>query len=379
MNKQMERRLNSARDATAKKYGKQYVNMGGDHYHLNVVPSPSLMLDYKLGIGGFPYGHGVEVYGANKLGKSSAIGYGVLANVQKQDKLPCLIAVEPRLVTPDDKEWALRLGLDPDQLLIQYPDNAEEAFDMLRDLVFGVDRPDYIMIDSLGGMGSESSAREGGSKRAYGISGEVTAGLNDIMPRLYKNNQGLLIINQQRQSTSPGLRPGMRVFESPGGEGLKHHMRIRIHLKPGGQRYTASIDGENLTVGQELTCVMRKNNLAQGSEKTAKFDFFHIETEQYGFGVDTTQDIINVGKVTGVIGGGTWLEHHSFPGKGKLQGKSAVAAFLAENPEARNVIRQEVMAVMVEKELKAAAENRRKQQTAQVTTEAEPDGDEGLS
>lgn len=373
MTKDQERRLTRAREFGAKKYGRDYVNLGGHHFKLNVVRTPSLMLDYKLGIGGFPYGHGVEIYGANRIGKSSALGYGVLGNVIREGKLPALLATEPRMVTPEDKEWGLKLGFNPDQCLIQYPDNATEAFDMLRDLVFG-DLVDYIMIDSLGGMGTESGTKEDGRKKAYGISGEVTAGLNDIMPRLYKNNIGLLIVNQQRQGVS--ATPGIKFYESPGGEALHHHMRVRIHVKPGSSKYTASIDGESVMVGRELTCVMRKNNLSQGQEKTAKFDFFHIETDQYGFGVDATQDVINVGMLTGVVRkeGPANFFHDSFP-KGKLYGKPKVTEFLRGNPEAYEQIRQGVMGVMIKQELEAANHKQEVEQTAQVSKE--PNGEEG--
>src|SRR6516225_4876184 len=94
-----QRRLDTVRNDTAKKYGANSVNLGAHHYRLNVVHTPSLMLDYKLGIGGFPYGHGVEVFGANRIGKSSALGYGVLGQVIKDGGVPGLIASEPRMVT----------------------------------------------------------------------------------------------------------------------------------------------------------------------------------------------------------------------------------------------------------------------------------------
>ncbi len=366
---QLERRLTSAKEKAASKYGRAYVNIDDNHYRLNVVPTGSLMLDYKLGIGGFPYGHGVEVFGANQMGKSSAIGYPVLANVQKQGKLPALIAVEPRLVTPEDKAWARALGLEPDALLIQYPDNVEEAFEMIKDLVYN-NEVNYIMVDSVGGMGTASESQAEGKKKAYGISGDVTSGLNSVMPRLYKNNIGLLLINQQRQS---GSFNGVTLFDSPGGEALKHHMRVRIHLKPGRDRFTSKIDGEDVLVGRELVCDFKKNNLAQAGGKRASFNFYNIETEKFGFGIDVGQDVINTGKVTSVLGGGTWIEHHTFPaiksGERKLNGKQAVADFLRENPKAMDIIRQEVMQVMIQEELEAAKQKREAEQTAKVETE----------
>lgn len=367
MKKETKGRLDKMKKQTAQKFGPLYVNYGADHYRLDVVPTPSLMLDYKTGIGGFPYGHGVEVYGANHIGKSSAVAYGVLANVVKQDRLGVLIASEPRLATPEDRQWAMKLGLDPDEILIQYPDTVQQAFEMLRELTFGEDHPDYIVIDSMGGMGNASSAQEGGKDKAFGISGAITAGLNDLMPRLYKNNTGLLILNQQRQAPSP--KPGMIVFESPGGQALKHHMRMRIHIKPGGDRHMARVDGDSIMVGQSLACVFRKNNMSQSQEKTAKFDFYFIETDERGVGVDKAQDIINVGKMTGVIQGGSWLEHHTFPGNGKLNGKKAVGEYLESNPDAYEVIRKEVMSKMIEREVRDGEANREKAQKAQVKTE----------
>jgi recombination protein RecA len=345
MNK-IQRRLEQARKLGVDHYGKQAINLGETHYRLDTVPTGSLMLDYKLGIGGFPYGHMVEVFGANKMGKSSAIGYPVLANVQKQGKLPALLAVEPRFTTPEDREWGMKFGVDPDMLYIAYPDHSEEAFGMLRELVFG-NLVDYIMIDSVGGLGTKTGAKEDGVKKAYGISGDLTSALNDIMPRLWKNNIGLLIINQQRQ--------GEYGYESPGGEGLKHHARIRIQLKPGKDKYFVAIDDEKVMVGREVIARILKNNMAQGSEKEARFQWYFIETQQYGFGIDVAHDIISVGTITGVINkSGSWLEHPSF---GKLQGKPQVREYLAKHPEAYDAIREEVMGVMIQRELEAAKRN----------------------
>lgn len=354
MSNDIQRRLDSAKQLAATKYGRESVNIGEHHYRLNVVRTPSLMLDYMLGIGGFPYGHGVEVFGANQIGKSSALGYGVLANVQREGKLPALLAVEPRLVTPEDQEWARKLGLEPDMMLIQYPDNVEEAFDMLRDLVYG-NLVDYIMVDSIGGMGSASSAKADGTKKAYGISSDVTDGLNAIMPRLYKNNIGLLLINQQRQKTQQAgpKRVGYVSYDSPGGEALKHHMRIRINLRPGKERWTVPLHGDDVPVGRELLCYFEKNNMSQAAKKRAVFKFFHIDTEQYGFGVDRIDDVLRVGKLTGVLEGGSWIAHHTFP-TGKLHGQAAVRAFIDSNPDAYEVIRKEVLTVMIEEEKEAA-------------------------
>lgn len=355
------KKLEAARDQTNSKFGAQSAAIGNEHYAFNVVSWPAEMMNYKSGIGGAPYGHMVEVYGSNGLGKTSALGYGVLANVQREGKLPAIIAMEPTF----DAEWAFKLhGLDKDLLLLNRPDNAEEAFAMLHDLVYG-GLVDYILIDSIGAMASKSETEEDAKKKAYGVSGIVTTGLAAVMPRLYKNNQGLMIINQQRQA---GSFQGNIVYESPGGEALKHHAMVRIHVKPG-KRYKTKIDGEDVTVGRELICVFKKNKLAQGADKKARFDFFNIDTDEYGLGVDQAADIINTGRLSGVIkSAGAWLHHDSFP-DGKLNGKKAVDKFLKEHPEVRETLNKELLARMVENEIKAAEQNAKATASAEVEIE----------
>lgn len=341
-------RLEKSRDAKRAKWGHSSVSLGNERITHNVVPSPSWMLDYKMGTGGFPYGHLVEVFGANSLGKSSAIAYPTIANVQRQDKIPALIAAEPQF----DMEWVERLGVDPELMLLQRPDHADEAFEMLHDLVYE-NLVDYIVLDSLGALAAATEAQEDGKKKAFGISGTVTSGLNAIMPRLWKNNIGLLILNQQRQDTKTRSMPGMMNYDSPGGEGLHHNAVIRIQLKPGANRYTDKIDGEDVLVGRELICSFRKNKMAMNS-KAARFDFFYVPTEKYGYklGVDLDEDVIRTGKVTGVLSGSNWIEHSSFP-NGKLHGKVAVSKFLAENPQAAAIVRDEVLVKMQTEQVEA--------------------------
>lgn len=348
MNKTRQRHLEAARTESIKKYGEKSALLGNEHYELNVVPSPSIMLDYKLGKGGMPYGALVEVFGSNGLGKTSALGYGTLANVQREDKLPAIIAMEPNF----DADWASKLhGLDPDMLLILRPDNAQEAFEMLYDLVYNTPI-DYILIDSIGAMADQSTQKDGAKTKAFGVSGTVTSGLNAIMPRLYKNNQGLMIINQQRQGTSG--TPGIAFYESPGGEALKHHALVRIHLKPGSNKYYSKIDGDKVLVGRELKCVFKKNKMAQAATKAAEFDFYHIETDEYNIiGVDRPRDAISAGMVSGAITKqGGYYEHDAFP-NGKIQGLPKARKFFEESPEAYGEIRDDVMQRMIVNELAA--------------------------
>lgn len=352
------KKLESAVRSKREKWGEHAVSLGSQRYTTNTVPSCSWMLDLKMGTEGMPYGHAVEVFGANGLGKSSVLGYTTLANVQKQGKLPAIIAAEPAF----DIDWASRF-LDPELLLIQRPDNAEQAFEMLHELVYE-NLVDYILFDSLGALATKSE-EEGGGKKAFGISGVVTSGLNSVMPRMWKNNIGLMILNQQRQDTKGRSQPGMMNYDSPGGEALHHNCVVRIQLKPGRNRYTVPMgsgkDREaEVLVGRELVCSFKKNKLAINT-KNARFDFMHIPTEKYGFGVDKWEDIRRTCLVAGVVGvSGSWLEHEAFP-KGKVNGKTGLAKALRENPEIEARLREDVMA-----KLRAEQMELRKQADAEV-------------
>lgn len=368
----VKKKLEAAKEATNKKFGAQAASLGNEHYKLNSVPSGILGFDYKSGIGGLPFQHMTEIFGANMLGKSTAFAYSVIAQVQKQGKLPALIATEPTF----DFKWAEKLhGLDSELLLINRPDNAEEAFAMLRELVYD-GLVDYIVLDSLGALAVQSEAEDSDSKRkAYGISGVVTSGLNAIMPRLYKNHQGLLIINQQRQDTK-ARQSNMTLYESPGGEALKHHASMRIQLKPGKERFMAKIDGDDVMVGRELILSFKKNKLAQAASKSARFNFFNIETDEYGLGIDHVSDIINTAKMAGVIeAAGAYLRHPSFP-KGQVQGRKALAAYIEKEPKVVEVIRKEVMTKMLQNEVEAQRHNEElKAQDVQIETKGDTDDD----
>lgn len=344
---QQKAALDKLRADGLKKFGHKSASLGSDKAEIEVVPTPSLMLDYKTGRGGFPYGLAVECFGDNTLGKTSAVAYGVAANVQKMGRLCAYIAAEPLF----DESWATQFGVDPEMLLIKRPQHAEEAWEMMHDLVYS-DLVDYIIFDSVGALGTESET-EKGTKKAYGASGVITSGLNAIMPRCYRNNTGVLLLNQQRVNTAGG---GSRItYESPGGEGLKHHAVIRLQLKPGKGYYTVKRDGEDVLVGRTLICTFLKNKLAYNM-KGANFDFFYQATPEYGpVGVDLAEDVINTGKVTGVLkASGSWLEHPSF---GKVQGKPALKKKIEDDPSIVDAVRKDVIVKMQEKQEKLAEEN----------------------
>jgi recombination protein RecA len=347
MNKELEMRLAKSREEL-KKYGDKSIQMPKEiEAEPEFIPSPSLMLDYKLG-GGFRYKHAYEVYGAPSIGKSSAIGYTTLGNAVRLEKgINYLVAVEHR--SGEDKKWMEKLGLNADEIVILEPANIEQVISMIKNIVETQDHS-LIVVDSIGALGSnsefEKDSKDGFVKKAYGISGVLTAGLNVLMPSVFKNDNCLVMLNQQRQKGSGTM--GQPIFDSVGGEAIKHHVSARLQLKPGAyeNRIRAKKDETEVVIGEEIACTLQKMSLNETRNEKAHFTFISKEADGYKVGIEKVSDVINTGTMTGVIRkGGAWLYHDSFP-DGKLQGKNAVKAFLDEKPEAYDIIRKDVLGTL---------------------------------
>lgn len=328
------------------KYGLGTGALASDPYKLNVIPTGIFALDYALGIGGWPRGHFVEVYGPPDIGKSSILGLNVVRQTQVAGMLPGIIAFEPHI----DDAWLAKHGVDPDLVIVARPDTAEDGVEVLWDWVNG-GVLDTVVFDSLASMPLEAELKDDAKKQAYGNSSLITFAVRRTLMRAYKNNVFGMFINQVRDKNS-----GQYVtLDAPGGHAKEHSCNIRVKLSPGKARYTVKDNGADVLVGQEILAKVVRNKLSEGTNHTARFDFFQKETDQYPFGIDTTQDVINTGKLTGVIeepSAGNFI-HHTFPenksGNKQIRGKKKVEEFFAAHPETVETIHQEVIAKMFEK------------------------------
>lgn len=343
MTDQKRKRLAQEKLRMQKKYGEKSADFGGAHYKLNVVPTGILALDYALGVGGWPLGHPVEIFGSPDIGKSSTLGLSALRSAQAQGLTCGIVALEPSF----DQDWAIKHGVDPEWLIIGRPDDGQEAFEMTHEWLRG-DLVDFIVFDSIGALLRPSETEEGGKPSQGGQSNLITWGAKASLMPCWKNNKGLMFLNQVRDDMGSRI-PGM--VESPGGWALKHSSVIRVHLKAGKDRYTHKVDGEDILIGRKLVANIKRNKLAEGTGQKAMFDFYSKEVEGFPFGVDTADDILNTAIRTGVIEkGGGWYRHPEFPGdKHQLQGKPAVAEFFEESPPIIETIRNGVLAVMLAK------------------------------
>lgn len=329
------------------RYGQKTAFIGPNPYATKSIPSPSLMFDYMSGLGGLPDNAPVEVFGAPSIGKTSVMGYGAIRNAQAMGKLTGVICLEP---TYEDN-WVVANGINPDYNVVAYPDNLDEAFEIYHDWVYG-NVIDYILFDSLVGSTSEADQEEGAKARPGGQAKTITWNLQRTVMRQAKNGIGSMFINQQRDDQKARVA-GM--VDSPGGWALKHLAVMRIHLKPGKDRYMMKIDGQDKMIGREIAAVFKKAKAHNALGNKANFDFYHVDTDgEYPFGVDVAKDIISAGMVAKVIeSAGAWYKHKAFPG-GKLQGKAKVSEFLADKPEVVDEIRTEVLDVMVQRKIQKA-------------------------
>ncbi len=327
-----------------RKFGLKSGATGAETFRLNVVPTGSLALDYALGTGGWPLGHPVEIFGPPDIGKSSVLGFSAIRNAQAAGKLCGIIALEPGF----DKDWAIKNGVDPDSVVIGRPDNGEDAFAMLFDWITD-DIVDFIVFDSIGAVLKASEVDPEGKAMQGGQSNLITWGVKRILTPCWKNNKGLIFLNQVRDDMRSRI-PGM--VESPGGHALKHGSAIRIEMKAVGSPFKAKVDGDDVVIGKTLVAIIKRNKLAEGSGRRAEFDYYQLETDEHPVGIDWQKDAIATAIRTGVITkAGAWYRHPTFPSEEhRIQSKASVAEFLGTRPEAVDRIRNEVLAAMLAKQ-----------------------------
>lgn len=330
-----------------KKYGVYAGATGRSTHKQGAVPTGSLAWDYASGVGGWLFGESAEVFGSPSIGKTTIAIFNYLRNAQSMGMLTGVIATEPNV----KEDWMEKHGINLDHNLIARPDNGEEAFGILHDWVYnkGVDA---IAFDSIGGI-SSAKEQDADKPQAFGNAALIAWGVKRVVARAWKHEIPILYVNQQRDDNKSRIAG---LVESPGGWAFKHAMTTRVHLKPGKDQYKIKMDdGEekkDVTVGRQVIANYKKNKGAEANGRSARFDFFHIDTDgDYPFGFDVAKDVFTAAKMAGIFGSGTWLEHPIFP-NGKINGKEKAKEFIGEHPEVVPEIREEVLAVMRKEEAK---------------------------
>ena len=329
---QMEAKLKALRAAMAKiekDFGKGSVMKLGDQQidKIDVIPSGSLGLDLALGVGGYPKGRIIEIYGPESSGKTT-LAIHAIAEAQKQGGMAAIIDAEHAF----DRFYAASLGVDVDNLYISQPDNGEQALQIADQLISSA-ALDIVVIDSVAALTPKAEIEGDMGDNKVGLQARLMSqALRKLTATISKTNTTCIFINQLREKI--GIMFG-NPETTTGGNALKFYASVRLDIR----RVTAIKDGDQV-LGNQVRVKVVKNKVAPPFRK-AEFEIL------FGQGISKVGEIIDLAVEFDVIKkSGSWFSY----GETRLaQGRDAVKQLMLDNPELCEEIESRVRALAEEK------------------------------
>ena len=283
---------------------------------VEIIPSGAVGIDYAFGVGGYPRGRIVEIFGPESSGKTTLTLHAI-SECQRKGGVAAFIDAEHAL----DLEYATKVGINTDTLLFSQPDYGEQALDIVEDIV-RANLVDLIVVDSVAALTPKAEIEGNMEKNHMGLQARMMSqALRKLTAIVSKTSTCLMFINQTRQKI--GVMFGSPET-TPGGNALKFYCSIRASI-----HRISSIKKDEQVIGNKVRVKVVKNKLAPPFKEA----YVNI---LFGKGIDYRGDLVDMGVEHGLIEkSGAWFK---YKGESIGQGRSGVVKYLEDNPEVEKLI-----------------------------------------
>ena len=318
--------LAAAMGRIEKAYGRGAIMKMGDDVieNVEVIPTGSIGLNYALGVGGYPRGRIIEIYGPESSGKTT-LAIHAIAEAQKRGGIAAMIDAEHAF----DRFYAQQLGVDINNLLISQPDNGEQALEIAEQLIRS-SAVDIVVVDSVAALTPKSEIEGEMGDRNMGLQARLMSqAMRKLTGTIARTNTTCIFINQLREKIGQMFGP---TETTTGGNALKFYASVRIDIRS----RTPIKDGEEV-LGRRAFIKVVKNKVAPPF-KRAEFDIM------FGEGISKAGEIIDLGVDYGIINkSGSWF---SYNGNKIAQGRDSAKRVILDNPELAEELENAIMEAM---------------------------------
>ena len=336
-----------------KSFGRGAIMKLGDEQiiDVDVIPTGSIGLNYALGVGGFPRGRIIEIYGPESSGKTT-LAIHAIAEAQKAGGIAAIIDAEHAF----DRFYAEKLGVDVNNLLISQPDNGEQALEIAEQLIRS-SAIDILVVDSVAALTPKSEIDGDMGDKNVGVQARLMSqAMRKLTGTISRTNTCCIFINQLREKIGVMFGPSET---TTGGSALKFYASVRVDIRPS----TPIKDGDEI-LGRLTKVKVVKNKVAPPFRR-AEFDIM------FGEGISRSGEILDLGVELEIIKkSGSWFSYND----SKLaQGRDLAKRVIADNPELAAELEEKIMAALKEQGGKPLKDKKGKKGSKKSGKAADPD------